>query len=458
MTLTRRGFLTGAASLALMRRSQASADVDVAIVGAGAAGLAAAKALRRAGRSFVVLEARPRVGGRAFTDRSLGVPFDAGAQYIHWAERNPWKVIAEELRAELSEDRGGGIPHVFRNGAPLPEDERARRRGAFGRLWRAISDDQGVDRSLLEAVGSASPEVLDAAAGLTLFSLGEDPQRVSFLDYQQLWSGDDYLLPQGYGTLVERYGADVPVRLAAPVSRIRWDGGGVELETPHGVVRAKAAVVTLPIGVLQAESVRFAPVLPLDALRAIDGLRMGALTKLALKINRARLGPLDATDLIELGDGGAVTSYEFWPFEQDFALVTLGGDHARRLCEAGEGAAVDFAVERLAAMVGSRVRQAVTGGRLAGWWTDPFARGSYSIARPRSGAAREALRAPVGERIWFAGEATAGGGAMTVGGATLDGERAAAAVSEQLGQRHARARDLGSGGADDAGCAVPAKP
>ena len=72
----------------------------------------------------------------------------------------------------------------------------------------------------------------------------------------------------------------------------------------------------------------------------------------------------------------------------------------------------------------------MTGGRLAGWWTDPFARGSYSIARPGHAGAREALRAPIGERIWLAGEATAGGGAMTVGGATLEGERAAAAVLE----------------------------
>jgi monoamine oxidase len=121
-------------------------------------------------------------------------------------------------------------------------------------------------------------------------------------------------------------------------------------------------------------------------------------------------------------------SFEFWPFGRDLCMVMLGGDHARRLCEAGERAAVDFATERLAGMVGGHIREAIAGGRLAAWWTDPYARGSYSVARPGRVAARQALRRPIGGRLFFAGEATAGGGAMTVGGATLEGQRVARAV------------------------------
>src|SRR5215210_9290133 len=123
----------------------------------------------------------------------------------------------------------------------------------------------------------------------------------------------------------------------------------------------------------------------------------------------------------------------FWPFGRDLMLALLGGDHGRRICEAGEPAAIDFVTERLAAMLGSRIKGAVMGGRLAGWWTDPHARGSYSVARPGHLSARMALREPVGERIWFAGEATAGGGAMTVGGATLESERAATEAIRKLG-------------------------
>ena len=427
MRISRRSFLAGAATFGIAGRAFAAAEVDVAIVGAGAAGLAAAKELRKAGRSFVVLEARSRIGGRAYTDDTLGVPFDAGAQYIHWAERNPWKKIADELKVPLEEDASGGIPVVFANGVRMPDDERARRRSAFSRIWQALEAGVSADRSFADAVKGASPEIVGAAGGITQFALGEDPERVSIADYDQLWAGDDYLVPGGYGALVARWGADVPVRLSTPVSAIRWGGRGVVLETAAGSLTAGAAIVTVPIGVLKAGGIRFAPELPAPLQDALDGLGMGAYTKLALKIDRARVEPLEATDYIELVDGSAV-SFEFWPFGRDLCLVMLGGDHARKLCEAGEGAAIDFATERLAGMVGGHIRQAIAGGRLAAWWTDPYARGSYSVARPGRVAARQALRQPVGGKVFLAGEASAGGGAMTVGGATLEGQRVARAV------------------------------
>ena len=427
MRISRRGFLAGAATFGIAGRAFAVAEVDVAIVGAGAAGLAAAKELRKAGSSFVVLEARARIGGRAYTDDTLGIPFDAGAQYIHWAERNPWKKIADELKVPLEEDSSGGIPVVFANGVRMPDDERARRRSAFSRISQALEGGVSADRSFAEAVKGASPEIVGAAGGITQFALGEDPERVSIADYDQLWAGDDYLVPGGYGALVTRWGADVPVRLSTPVSAIRWNGRGVALETAAGSLTAGAAIVTVPIGVLKAGGIRFAPELPAPLQDALDGLGMGAYTKLALKIDRARVEPLEATDYIELVDGSAV-SFEFWPFGRDLCLVMLGGDHARKLCEAGEGAAIDFATARLAGMVGGHIRQAIGGGRLAAWWTDPYARGSYSVARPGRVAARQALRQPVGGKVFLAGEASAGGGAMTVGGATLEGQRVARAV------------------------------
>jgi monoamine oxidase len=427
MRISRRSFLGGAASLAIAGRGRAAPDVDVAVVGAGAAGLAAAKALRQAGRSFVVLEARSRIGGRAYTDATLGAPFDAGAQYIHWAERNPWKPIADELGVALVEDKADGVPLVFRDGVRMPENERARRRNAFSQIWQTLEAGGSPDRSFADAVRGASPEIAGAAAGITQFALGEDPERVSIADYDQLWAGDDYLIPSGYGALVARYGEEVPVSLSTPVSAIGWDGAGVSLETERGTLNAGAAIVTVPVGVLKGGGIRFAPDLPVRMQDALDGLGMGAYTKLALKIDRSRVEPLESADYIELVKDGAI-SFEFWPFERDLCLVMLGGDHARRLCEAGERAAIDFATERLVRMAGGHIRQAVAGGRLAAWWTDPFARGSYSIARPGRAGARDALREPVGGRLFFAGEASAGGGAMTVGGATLEGMRAAAEV------------------------------
>jgi monoamine oxidase len=222
------------------------------------------------------------------------------------------------------------------------------------------------------------------------------------------------------------------VRLDTPVTAIRWDGPDVLIATTAGTVRAGAAIVTVPVGVLKAGRIRFTPELPGRTEGALDGLGMGAYTKIALRLDRARVGQLEGTDYFEILDGVGATSFEFWPFGRDLALAILGGDHARRLCEAGERAAIDFATERLASMVGGHIRGAVIGGRLAGWWTDPHACGSYSVVRPGHLEARTILREPLGNRIWFAGEATAGGGAMTVGGATLDGRRAAEEVARHL--------------------------
>lgn len=430
MRIARRVFLAGAGA-AVVSRARA-ADVDVAVIGAGAAGLAAAKHLRGVGRSVVVVEARGRIGGRAHTDTTLGMPFDAGAQYIHWAERNPWKRIADELGVALQEETSSAPPLVYANGVRVSDAERRRRRRGFERIWAALSLGAAADKSFADAVRGGPPEVVAAAGGVTRFSLGEDPERVSIADYEQLWSGDDYLVPSGYGALVARYGADVPVRLETPVSAIRWDGQMVEVDTSGGTVKAAAVVVTVAVGVLKAGGIRFAPELPQLTRDALEGLGMGAYTKIAVRLDRARLGPLEGTDYFEILGDAAATSFEFWPFGHDLVVAVMGGDHGRGLCEAGERAAVDFVTERLAALVGSRVRDAVVAGRLAGWWTDPYARGSYSVARPGHVSARMALREPVAGRIWFAGEATAAGGAMTVGGATLEGERAAREVARRL--------------------------
>jgi monoamine oxidase len=427
MQLTRRAFAAGAISVAALGRARA-ADVDVAIVGAGAAGLAAAKRVAAAGRTFVVLEARSRIGGRAFTDASLGVPFDAGAEYIHWGERNPWKRIAEDLGVPIDDQERPGNFAAFRAGKPVPEAERARRRAAFGAITRSISAVGEGDRSFADLVRGGAPELVDAAGGITRMALGEEPDTVSVRDYDQLWSGDDYVVPSGYGALVARFGAAVPVRLDNAVTRIAWGGRTVELDTAAGTVAAATAIVTVPIGVLKAGSLRFVPDLPPPAEAALAGLHMGALTKIALRLDRARLGTVPATDYFDLGPDGTTVAFEFFPHERDLCLAALGGDGGRAACAMGEAGAVAFATDRLASMLGGRVRDAITGGRLAGWWTDPHALGSYSIVDPGHVGAREALRIPVGDRVFIAGEATAGGGAMTVGGAYLEGERAADAA------------------------------
>lgn len=419
--------LMGGAPRAL---AQVPAEADVLVIGAGAAGLAAARRLVDARRTVAVLEARDRIGGRAFTDASLGVAYDEGAQFIHWSESNPWIGIAKSLGVAVEAERGGGSPPmVFENGRPLPDTERSRRRGAFSRLSHFTDYHEGEpDRSFADAVHDAPPEVAAAAGGLTRFTLGEDPERASIADYEQLWGGRNSIVPAGYGALVARYGQGVAVQLSTPVTVLRWDGAGVEAITPRGTVRAGKAIVTVPLGVLQAGSLRFVPDLPAPMRDAIGGLSMGALTKIAVSFDPARLGALSATDLFDNGPGLRLGFEIIRRGERGLILAVTGGDEARRLCEMGERDALELVCERIATLLGASSRAALGAGHLGAWWSDPLARGSYSLARPGHVAARLALRQPAGERIFLAGEASAGAGAMTVGGATLDGWRAADAV------------------------------
>lgn len=448
--ITRRAFNAGLvaapAVLASRRRAEAQSSVDIAIVGAGAAGLVAAHRAREKGLTARIFEARPRVGGRIHTDESLGAGFDAGAFYIHFAERNPWREIAETQQVPLLDDNilNGGF-NVFRNGAPLPQEERGRRRGAFGRLSAAVDGEGGgADYSFEEAARRLAPELVEAAQALTLLSLGEDPEHVSIRDYQQLDAGEDFVIPSGYGHLLEQYARGLDIALATPVTAIDSGGDSVRLTTPAGEVAARMVIVTVPVGVLQAGAIRFSPGLPVAVTGALEGLGMGALTKVALKFDGTRFGQIPWTQFFDQGGGTGseaaaakglpddLVNFEFWPFDRDLVIAMFGGNYARDLARAGESAAVGAILTRLVAILGSDARRAFRGGRLAGWSADPCSLGGYSIARPGHAGARAALEAPIHGRIWLAGEANAGVASMTAGGAAIAGRRAVDAIAARL--------------------------
>jgi monoamine oxidase len=435
---SRRTLLAGglaAAALPGMTARLFAADADVLIVGAGAAGLSAARELTRLGISFRMVEARERIGGRAFTDASLGAAFDAGAEIVHFADRNPWVAIARDLGVSLDGSgwRSGGW-QVHAGGQPLGMIERGRRWQAFREMEARMErvSASGRDMSLAEAVADMAPESREIARSGLLLVLGEDGERISVLDNQSLWSGPDLTTTGGYGALVAAYGKALPVSLSTPVTAIGWGSGGIEAVTPRGTITARAAIITVPVGVLKAGGIRFTPELPPGHRAALDGIGMGALTKIALRLEGDRFGLSDGTTLMEATRPEAMTMIEMFPGGKPLAVAICGGDVARALGAAGEAAAVSHVTDLLAGMLGASVRGAVKAGRLASWWHDPLAHGSYSVCRPGHSAARAALAEPVALRLWFAGEATGGGGAMTVGGATLSAWSAARACAASL--------------------------
>lgn len=433
--MTRRRLLTGGSAMvtafSVVGRSFAATDADVVVVGAGAAGIAAAQTLRAAGRKPIVLEARGRIGGRAFTDASLGATYDAGAMFIHWAERNPWVQIARDLGIETaSEPQGGGF-RVFTDGRPMADADRRRRRDAFNQIDRRLEtvDLTGRDMSIAELLGDLGPDSAPVAASGLLLSIGEESSRISARDYQRLWAGDDLVVPSGYGNLVTRSAAGLDIRLNQTVEAIRWDGSAVTVSTPSGDIRANACILTVPVGVLKSGAIRFTPDLPTATRDALAGLHMGALTKIALKVEGDRFGLTPGASLLETGAPERMMNFDMYPDGKDIVIGYCGGDYARKISEAGPEEARAHVVDLLAKMVGAEFRKTVKAVSFPAWWTDPFARGSYSVCDPGHEKAREALAQPIGGRLLIAGEATAGGGAMTVGGATLAGRAAAATLA-----------------------------
>lgn len=427
---SRRQVLGIAAALAAPRVARAADEtlLDCIVVGAGAAGLAAGRALAASGRRFVILEASGRIGGRVQTAEVEGVPFDAGASYIHFADRNPWLPIASQYGFRLADERASGFM-LFENGVRVSDPSRRASRSGFGRLLQALDalTPDTADVSMATFAQALDADLVGPSRRIARMSLGEEPERVSVRDYARLWSGDDFVVPDGYGRLVERFGADLPVRRDTPVTRIDWSDG-IAMETPRGTLRARGAIVTVPVGVLAAGGITFAPSLPAATLDAIAGLRMGALTKVAFAVSGDRKDWPDAGDLVDARFGGI--NFELWPFERRIVVATLGGDAARDLVAKGETAALAETADVLVSLAGPRLRGSLRGGHLAGWCASPWALGSYSVCLPGHADARARLAEPVGERLIFAGEATGGpdeavGAAMTAGGASLAGAAAA---------------------------------
>ncbi len=413
--------------------------VDVVVIGAGAAGLAAARRLRAAGRTVAVVEARARVGGRVWTVRDgWPIPVEAGAEFVHGRPPALWALLrAAHLRLGRVPDQ-----HLLRRGGRLGDGG-----GAFGAVQELLGGGAGDgDRAIAAVLSRAPPSVRGLATAFVEGFHAADPKRASarsIADQQaaaEREGGDAlYRVLDGYDRLMEHLarGLGDALVLGAAVREVRWRRRAVEVgaRSPLGrrlaPVRARAAIVTLPLGVLQAGAVRFAPSLP-EKRRAADALAMGAVVKVVLRLRRR-------CDFAFVHDPGAPIPTWWTPRPHRAPLVVgwAGGPAARALARDGEAAILDGAVASLARTLGHR-RAALAAdfvaGRVFDWRADPFARGAYSWVPVGAVDAPRALAAPVEDTLFFAGEATdADGHTGTVHAALESGVRAAAEALRALG-------------------------
>ena len=410
-------------------------DVDVAIIGAGSAGLSAARALRAAGRSFKVFEAMDRIGGRAWTSqRHFGVPFDIGCAWLHAGDRNPYLLEAQAAGWTLHH-HDMNVDHLYYRERKASEAEEAEMKAADARLFELLAAhevEEGDDDRLgsLLARGHA-PRAAATFAGPMDF--GADEDEISIRDFQAAADLDpNYFTREGFGALVAHFGADVPVELSTPVKKILWDVPGVACVTDRGTVRARAAIVTASPAVLAFEEVEFSPLLPDAHFSALFDLPMGILTKLPVEIRGTRLGLEPFDDLLIERLARHDIYFLCFPFDMDLMVGFVGGDFAWEMSAAGEAAGVDFVVDRLCGIFGHDVRKHVGRAMMTNWGGERYVRGAYATARPGRSAARATLMQPVGNKIFFAGEHLAGPLMQTCGGARLSGEAVARQVIARL--------------------------
>lgn len=403
------------------------AEVDVAIVGAGAAGLGAARTLERSGLSVVVLEARDRIGGRSRTIHPApGLTFDLGCGWLHSADRNSFVGIADRLGFVIDKTRAPwreqGLDAVF------PRDQRQdfiRALDAFyDRAEAAAEHDDDAPASTCLEPGNRWNPMIDA---ISTYINGVELNRVSLHDMDAYEDTEiNWRLPAGYGALISAYGAPCPVALNMQVTLIDHSGKLLRIATSRGTLSAARVIVTVPSNLIANESIRFHPALPakVDAAR---GLPLGLDNKVMLALDDGAALPKDGA-LRGPTMRTAMGSFHLKPFGQPCIEGFFGGTFARELEAAGDGALATQAVDEVVSLLGSDYRRKLRPLAESRWGHDPFAQGAYSAALPGHADARAMLATPLDGRLFFAGEATSPNFFSTAHGARDSGERAAKEV------------------------------
>jgi monoamine oxidase len=442
MTMTRRDFLSASAGLAATPALGARAwgaplprEADIVVIGAGAAGIAAARRILAANRRVIVVEALSQIGGRCLTDTStFEVPFDRGARWMHNPDTNPMIRLARNAGLDVSAAPLGQKIRIGRRNARAGETEEFL--AALVRANRAI--DEASRGKADVACASVLPKDLGDWAGTAEFVLGanatgKDLKDVSVIDKARAQERNAAIAcRQGLGTLVAKLAEQVPLSLSTPASRISWSGRDVMVETPAGKIAARAAIITVSSNVLISGNIKFTPDIPKRQLDAAAKLGLGSYDRIALQLPGNPIG-LARDDIIIEQSNSTRTALLFTNMGgSSLCSLDVAGSFGRDLSAQGEPAMVAFAVEWLTKLFGSEAAAAVKKSSATRWNAAPFALGAMSSAAPGAQPSRKILTEPIGA-MFLAGEATHETLWGTVDGAWESGERAAEAALRKIG-------------------------
>jgi monoamine oxidase len=441
MTMSRRDFLSASAGLAMTQafggRAGAAApprEADIVVIGAGAAGIAAARRIMAANRKVIVVEAAGQIGGRCQTDTTtFDVPFDRGARWMHNPETNPMVRLARSAGLEITTAPSGQKIRIGRRFARAGETEEFL--AALVRANRAIDE---ASRRFDVSCGSVVPRDLGDWAGTAEFVLGanfagKDLKDFSVVDKVRAQDRNMAIAcRQGLGTLIAKLGEQVPLSLSTPANRISWGSRDVAVETPSGKIAARAAIVTVSSNVLAAGNIKFAPDIPKRTLDAAAKLSLGSYDRIALQMPGNPLGLARDDIIIEQSNSTRTALLYANMGSSSLCSIDVAGSFGRDLSAQGEKAMVAFGLEWLTKLFGSDAATAVKKSSATRWNAVPYALGAMSAAGAGAQASRKILTEPIG-CMYLAGEASHETLWGTIDGAWESGERAAEAALRRIG-------------------------
>ena len=403
-------------------------NYDVVVIGAGAAGLAATDELIKSGKKVICLEASNMIGGRAITDNQIfGEPYDLGALWIENGDTNNFKIYGENnSNFNVYKERYEEMYSVYSGNKRISNEDA---------LWKVYDNATAAIAKTRKDVAPIDvvPYQDDRWFNTVHTIIGPWEMGKDFSNYSCKDFNFDYEIPEsgvwhckeGYGSLVADMYKKTPVQLNTKVTAIDWGGSGVKVSTDKGIISAKKCIVTVSNGVLSSGQIKFTPNLSAEKEESFFKISMGHYNRVTFKFKKLFKKKAKDNYLYYRIDKQNTSSPEGFcvtinPSDTKLCMCDPGGEFGKNLAKAGIDASLDFALSELKKIFGNKINKDLKQSHVVNWSTNPLFLGAWASAEPGAFKFREVLRQSVGDRIYFAGEATAKDWG-TVNGAQVSG-------------------------------------